>query len=390
MNYRYAVLGAGRQGVASAYDLIRFGETDEVLLIDIDRSASDRGASHINKLLGKNTVRAVNADISKVNELKRILKGVDTIIAAVHYNMNLQLTEMAIEMKINMTDLGGNTGVVLGQLERTEAAKKAGISIIPDCGMGPGMNLSLAIYAMSLLEKPEEVLIWDGGLPQKPEPPWNYVPTFNLAGLTNEYYGKAFFLRQGEVVEVPCFDDYEILQFPESVGKLEAFVTSGGLSTAPWSFKGKLKRLENKTLRYIGHCAQFKSFSELGLLEEDEVIVDGIKIKPRDFFHVLLERKLKREKVKDICIIRVKCSGMLKSRKSEAVIELIDFYDENTEFTAMQRLTGWHASIMAIMATKNKISPGVNSVENALSGSKIIKEAKKRGFNINEKISVVN
>lgn len=390
MSYRYAVLGAGRQGVASAYDLAKFGETDEVLLIDIERSNSENGASHINKLLGKNIVRAVNADISKVDELKGILQGVDTIIAAVHYNINIRLTELAIDMKINMTDLGGNTGVVLNQLEMTEAAKKAGISIIPDCGMGPGMNVSLAVYAMSLLERPEEVLIWDGGLPQKPEPPWNYVPTFNLAGLTNEYDGKAFFLRDGEVVEIPCFVDYEILQFPKPVGELEAFVTSGGLSTAPWTFKDKLKRLENKTLRYIGHCAQFKSFSELGLLDEEEVFVDGVMIKPRDFFHVLLNRKLKREKVKDICIIRVKCSGMLKGRKSEAVIELIDYYDENTEFTAMQRLTGWHASIMAIMATQNKILPGVNSVENALSGSKIVKEAKRRGFNINEKISFLN
>ena len=70
---------------------------------------------------------------------------------------------------------------------------------------------------------------------------------------------------------VPCFSGYEVLEFPEPIGRLEAFVTSGGLSTSPWTFEGRLKRLENKTLRYPGHVAQFKAFSDLGLLGLDPI-----------------------------------------------------------------------------------------------------------------------
>ena len=170
------------------------------------------------------------------------------------------------------------------------------MTIVPDCGMGPGLNISLGTYVMELVEKPEEVLIWDGGLPQDPQEPWNYVSTFNLGGLTNEYDGNAFFLRDGQVTPVPCFSGYEVLEFPAPLGRLEAFVTSGGLSTSPWTFEGRLNRLENKTLRYPGHVAQFKAFSDLGLLGLDPIDVAGQKVVPRDVFHALLAPQICRER----------------------------------------------------------------------------------------------
>jgi len=60
---------------------------------------------------------------------------------------------------------------------------------------------------------------------------------------------------------VPTFkdEDYEIVEFPEPIGKMEAFVAGGGTSTMPWSFEGKLKTLWNKTLRWPGHFAEWKA-----------------------------------------------------------------------------------------------------------------------------------
>jgi lysine 6-dehydrogenase len=166
------------------------------------------------------------------------------------------------------------TDVVWQQRACDEEATRAGVSVVPDCGMGPGLNVSLATYVMSRVERPRDVLIWDGGLPQDPEPPWNYVSTFAIAGLTNEYGGHATFLRDGRITPVPCFADLEHLDFPRPVGRLEAFVTSGGLSTAPWTLQGRLQRLENKTLRYPGHCAQFKAFSDVGLMGLEPIEVN--------------------------------------------------------------------------------------------------------------------
>jgi lysine 6-dehydrogenase len=285
-----------------------------------------------------------------------------------------------------MCDFGGNTGVVRTQLGRDADAKRAGVTIVPDCGMGPGLNVSLATYVMSLLDEPREVLIWDGGLPQHPEPPWNYAMTFNIGGLTNEYYGHAYFLKGGKVAEVPCFEGYEILSFPAPIGELEAFVTSGGLSTSPWTFEGKLQRLENKTLRYPGHWIRLKTFADLGLLETEPILVDGGKVVPRNVFHALFEPQIRRPEVRDVCIMRVKASGWKAGRETEAVVDLVDRYDEATGFTAMQRLTGWHASIIAILAARGKLSPGALPVELAVPGKTIVEEARLRGLDIRERL----
>jgi len=252
--------------------------------------------------------------------------------------------------------------------------------------MGPGMNISLANYAMSLLDEPKEVYIWDGGLPQEPKPPWNYTLTFNIGGLMNEYFGSAYFLRNGQVIEVPCFEGHEELDCPYPLGRLEAFVTSGGLSTMPWTFEGKLNRLENKTLRYPGHWAQFKAYAQLGLLEQKAIKVGDLNVVPRDFFCTLLEPKITELETRDICVIRVKCIGEKEDKKAEAVVDLIDLYDEATGFTSMQRITGWHASIVGILAAKNRIGKGALSVEK-ISGTTIVNEARLRGFSITENVT---
>jgi len=388
MGYRYAVLGAGRQGISAAYDLAKFGDADQVILMDLDIAIAESGAELLNNLLKRKNVTPFEVDVTDTKQLISVLQGVTCIISAVPYHLNLKITEVAINVGANMCDLGGNTGIVQKQLEKNEEAKEAGITIVPDCGMGPGMNISLASYAMSLLDKPRDVYIWDGCLPQNPKPPWNYALTFNINGLTNEYFDNAYFLRNRQIIEVPCFEGFEKLDFPPPLNRLEAFVTSGGLSTMPWTFQGKLERLENKTLRYPGHLAQFKAFAQLGLLDIEPIKVGDVEVVPRDVFHALLEQKLTQPEIKDIAIIRIKCVGEKEGKNAEVILELIDYYDEETGFTAMQRLTGWHASIVSIFAAKGKIDRGVIPIEK-IPGKVIVDEAKHRGFSIEECIEEI-
>ena len=388
MGHKYVVLGAGRQGVAAAYDLAVFGQADSLILLDIDLVVAQAGAARLNALLGRPIASAFQVDAGDAAGVAPHLDGATGLISSVHYTFNLEMTKLAIAKKVHMTDFGGNTGVVREQLALDADAAAAGITIVPDCGMGPGLNISLGTHVMSLVEEPEEVLIWDGGLPQDPREPWNYVSTFNLGGLTNEYDGDAFFIRDGKVTPVPCFSGYEVLEFPEPLGRLEAFVTSGGLSTSPWTFEGRLKRLENKTLRYPGHVAQFKAFSDLGLLGLDPIAIRGQQVVPRDVLHALLEPQICRDEVKDVCVMRVKGTGTTKGKTAEALIELVDRYDPKTGFTAMQRLTGWHGSILLIAAVNGMVRRGAVSVELSLPGKSIVTECKRRGFAMTEQVRV--
>ncbi len=388
MGYRYAVIGSGRQGTAAAYDFARFGEADEIVMGDVKLVQARRAAARVNRLTGKDVARGIAVDVTKPASVLKAIKGADVMLSGVPYFFNLGLAELAIKAKVSMVDFGGNTEIVRKQLALDAEARRAGIGTVPDCGMGPGLTITLAVYAMEFLDVPEHVFVYDGGLPQHPKPPWNYELTFNVEGLTNEYDGDAVFLRDGLLTRVPVFSELEVVDFPP-LGKLEAAVTPGGLSTAPWSFQGKLKTLQNKTLRYPGHWTQMQAYQDLGLFSLSPVKVDGRHVIPRHVFHALFEPQVTPEAIRDVCVERVRALGMKDQHTAEAVVEIVDYADEKTGFTSMERLTGWHAAIAAEMLARGVIPPGTHSVELGIPAAPFVEEARKRGLNITERVQVV-
>jgi lysine 6-dehydrogenase len=309
--------------------------------------------------------------------------AIEVFISGVPYFYNLGLTRAALRARASMCDFGGNTEQVRPQLAFDSEAKAAGITLIPDCGQVPGLGTSLCAYAMTLLDEPRDILLYDGGIPLHPRPPWNYILTFNIEGLTNEYFGSTLFLRDGKKFEMPCFEEYELVDFPQPFGKLEAFTTAGGTSTMPWTYAGRLRTLQNKTLRWPGHYAQWKAFNDAGLISLDAVQVDGISVIPRHLLHAVLEPQiLARPGEQDMVIIRVIARGLKDGREQEAIVDLFDYYDETTGFTAMERTTGWHAAIMAgFMARRQTLLGGV-PVELAVPGEVFVEEFRKRGFDL--------
>jgi lysine 6-dehydrogenase len=247
--------------------------------------------------------------------------------------------------------------------------------------MGPGMNVSLLAYAVSQMDDPQHAYVYEAGLPLNPEPPWNYALTFNVAGLTNEYTGEATFLREGQIVSVEALDGAEEIEVPE-LGKLEARVTTGGLSTAPWTFEGVLQTLENKTLRYPGHWDQIVAFRDLGLLDENPIEVDGSEVIPRHVFHTLFEPQVVMERIRDVAVIHVQVAGRRDGAPANVQVDLVDRFDETTGFTAMERVTGWHTSIVAQLIAAGEIPAGAHSVESAIPPERIVEEARRRGLSI--------
>jgi lysine 6-dehydrogenase len=369
--------------------MARFGEAKRVLLADLDLGAAERSAARVNHLLGREVAHAARIDVRQPRELEALLSEVDAFVSAVPYWLNLGITAAAIRARACMTDLGGNTELVRQQLLQSPQAEEAGIAVIPDCGQVPGMGTSLITYCMSRLDRTDEIMMWDGGNPAEPRPPFNYILTFHIAGLTNEYYGVAHFIRGGRRVEVPTFlpEDYEMIELPEPIGRMEAFVAGGGTSTMPWTFEGKLETLWNKTLRWPGHFAQWKAYLDAGLLEERPVEVEGIRVSPRQMLHALLEPKIKAGPgERDFVVVRVVAKGIRDGRPTEVLVELIDRYDPETGFTAMERTTGFDAAIKAIMAARGDTPRGVQPAEIAVPPALYVEELRRRGFALRESV----
>ena len=391
MSFTYAVLGAGRQGTAAAYDMARFGDAARVKVADIDPEAAKRAAARVNTLGGHEIAHPFAVDAANPGAVRAFLEDVDSFLSAVPYWLNPAIARAAIEARASMTDLGGNTDLVRAQLLLSPEAEAAGIAMIPDCGQVPGMGTSLSVYAISLLDETDAVTFWDGGNPLHPQPPFNYILTFNIAGLTNEYHGVAHFLRDGRRVEVPTFleEDYEIVDFPAPIGRMEAFVAGGGTSTMPWTFEGKLQTLWNKTLRWPGHFAAWKAYMDAGLLETEPVDVGGVPVVPRDVLHAVLDPKLRAKPGEpDLVIVRVLAKGRRGGQPAEVVVELIDRFDEETGFTAMERTTGWDGSIKAIMNAHGVTPRGAHPAEIAVPGPLYAEELRRRGFSLTETWSV--
>ncbi|MFZ2348861.1 MAG: FAD-dependent oxidoreductase [Candidatus Bipolaricaulis anaerobius] len=381
MGYRYVVIGAGRQGVAAAYDLARHGEAEQITLLDRNAAIARAGAERLNGLLGRQVADAAVGDASQPQTLAPLLAETNGLLSAASYRFNLGLARVAIGTKTHMVDLGGHTGIVRDELALDREAKNAGIALVPDCGMGPGMNVTLALVAMDLLDEAEEVRIYDGGLPEDPKPPWNYALFFSAEGLVNEYEGEAYFLRGGGVTPIPALSELEELEIPP-LGGLEAFVTSGGLSTMPWTYAGKLRLLENKTLRYPGHAHLLHGLRALGLLGREAIQVGNNLVAPRDVLISLFNRALTDPEARDVCVIHVRARGKVGGRPAEARVGLLDRYDPETGFRAMEKLTGWHAALVLSLAVRGEIPPGATPIERALSGDRFLSAAPARGWAI--------
>jgi len=384
----FAIIGSGRQGTASGYDILKHNPKSSLIMVDINIDFANKAVRTLLNLLPQTKIEPKELDISNAQETKDFLKNIDILISAIPYKYNLELTKLSIASRTSMVDLGGNTEVVKKQIALNSEARKNGVTIVPDCGMGPGMNVSMALLAMEQIDSPKEVLIWDGGLPLNPIPPWNYALFFHIEGLTNEYDGNAHFLKGGNVIDVKCFNKREIINFGSEIGDLEAAVTSGGLSTMPWTYKGKLDRLENKTLRYRGHWDSMIAYKNLDLFSRNPIEIDGVSIVPRKFYHYMLNKKINKGIVEDICIMRVDVHGSNNKKETLVRVESIEKFDKELGFTAMEKWTGWHASIVAQQISINNISSGSIPIEKALSGKVFYRQAILRGYNISIKTQV--
>src|SRR6266581_1545187 len=331
---RMLVLGAGLQGSACAFDLLRHPEVERVTLADLQPR---RVPAFLTKKRDKRLVTA-RLDAKRAPRLRKLMGGHDAVLNALPYYFNYPVAKAAVAMGLHCADLGGNTAIVQKQKTLHAAARRKHVSVIPDCGLAPGMINIIAAEGIRRVGEAESVKIFVGGLPQKPEPPLNYQIVYSLEGALDYYTTPSWVLREGRPTRVDALSELESVTFPPPVGELEAFHTGGGISTLPWAYQGKVRTMEYKTLRYPGHAAVMKADRKLGLLDTKPVKVRGAAVVPRDAFIAAAAPKLTKPQSRDLVALRVTVTGRNGKR---AAWELLDRYDERNGISAMMRTTGY-------------------------------------------------
>jgi len=373
------VLGAGLQGSACAYDLLQNDEVSEVRLADVN-------TGHLPDFLapysGKRLI-PTPLDVRNAEGLRALMRESDAVMSAIPYYFNLDLARHAAETGVHFCDLGGNTDIVSEQKKLDPVAREKGITIVPDCGLAPGMVNILAQHGIDQLDVVEEVKIFVGGLPQHPEPPLNYQIVYSLEGVLDYYTTLSWIVRHGKRVQMKALSEVEPVHFDAPVGELEAFHTAGGLSTMAFRYEGKIPKMEYKTLRYPGHAKIMEAIRDLGFLDLDPIDVKGVRVAPRDVAVAVMGPRLKKPEGKDIVALRVTVVGRKAGQPKTIKYELVDRYDEERGISAMMRTTGYSLSITGQMQARGEVQPnGVHTPDECVPGDKYIEELRKRGVNI--------
>jgi len=373
---KFLVLGAGTQGSAAAYDLLRDRDVDRVVMADAHaRKVHPALRPHLGERLDTALLDARSED-----QALEAMTGVTGVLCALPYYFNHAMARLAVEAGVHFADLGGNTEIVHRQRGLDARAKARGLSLVPDTGLAPGLINVLAQAGIDEMDEATSVRMCVGGLPRNPKPPLRYQIVYSLEGVLDYYVTPALVLANGKRTVVDALSGLEEMRFPEPVGRLEAFYTAGGVSTMPDRYEDRIATLEYKTLRYPGHAAIMRAIRDLGLLDDKDVSHRGGTVNPRAFFVEQAAPRLTNPEGDDVVVARAEVAGRRGNQPHHVRYDVVDHYDDATGFTAMARTTGFSLSVTALMQARGHVAgPGVRTPDEALPSRRFMGELAQRG-----------
>ena len=375
---KVGVFGSGLMGSAIARDLVRSKNVEEVAVFDIDR----RALNSLAKVEPSEKLTVRRHDVTRRPETVRLLRKYDVGVGALPHGLSEYAIESTLHAGTNFVDLIFGWRFERGRINL--AAKKKDITIVPACGLAPGLTNILAMDGVERMDKVDEVHIKVGGIPERPRPPLNYRVVFSFEAVLEEYVRRAKIVRNGRLTEVEALSGLERITFPWPIGKLECFYTDG-LSTLAETIKG-VKEMDEKTIRWPGHAAQIRTLIDCGLLETRPVRQDGQRIVPRNFISKVVSERIRLGKEKDVTVLRVDVTGKRKGRSVHRRYEMVDHYDRKRKLTSMARTTAFPCSVAAQMLgagliQKRGLVPPELAFDNALRGE-FMRQLYDRGIKI--------
>lgn len=339
---KIAVLGCGLVGKTIAEDL---SQDYSVIVVDPNEKQFD-------KIANKENITCLKASALDMQTLKPTLEDVDVVCGAVPGKFGYQVLEELIKLKKNVVDI---SFMPEDFLALSEMAKKNGVTAIADMGVAPGMSHYLVGRGIHLLDSTQKAIIYVGGIPKNPQPPFQFKIVFSPEDVLEEYTRPARYIKDGKTVTVDALSGIEHITF-SGVGELEAFFTDGLRSLLTTL---DVPELIEKTMRYPGHAAQMKLLRDIGFFDKEKKMLGGQEISPikitSDLLFPLLEMKPEQGD-RDLTVMRVTVSGKKAGEDKNYCWDLVDGYDELQHRHSMARTTGFPCTVVTRALLKGMIS----------------------------------
>lgn len=240
--HRVLLFGAGKIGRAIAVFLHRTGEYD-VRVADVSEAA----LATIRKLV---PVETVVADTSETAGLEQLMSDRDSVLSALSFQCNPAIAAAAVATKTSYFDLTEDVATTKAVRALADRCPD-GCILMPQCGLAPGFISIAAHHLAQKFESLDRVHMRVGALPQFPSNTMKYNLTWSTDGLINEYCNPCEAIHEGRLQEVLPLEGYE--QFSLDGVRYEAFNTSGGLGSLAETMQGRVRELNYRTVRYLGH-----------------------------------------------------------------------------------------------------------------------------------------
>lgn len=331
------VLGAGRVGSAIAVDLSK----------EFDVTVTDINQEVLNKLSDESSVKAIRVDLSTAGAIREIVKDFDLVIGSVPGYMGYNTVKNVIQSGKNMVDI---SFFPQNPFDLNEIAKKAGITVVIDCGVAPGMgNIILGYHNRKMQINRFECLV--GGLPVVREWPYEYKAVFSPVDVIEEYIRPARYVENSTIVVREALSDPELVYF-EGLGTLESW-NSDGLRTLIKTMK--IPNMKEKTLRYPGTIEYLRVLRETGFFSSETVDINGKEIRPVDLTARLLFKKWKLNPgEEDFTVMRITIEGEENGKPKTCIYYLYDRYDQHTNTLSMAKTTGYTCAAVAKLLLNGK------------------------------------
>ncbi len=381
------LLGVGMQGKAALYDLVQRDEVTEIIAADWDIEALQ---AHVAGRGYGRKVRCEQVDAGSRENLDRLIgQGVNVIINLLPKDFTNTIAIAAVRHGVHMTF----TSYITPELKAMAAEIEArNITILPEFGLDPGIDLVMLGHAVRSLDSVEDILCYGAGFPDADaaDNPIKYKISWTFEGVMKSYRRAGRIIRAGEVVNISdsemfAPENMHLVDIP-GIGSLEAYPNGDALPYAD------LLGIEHATLhsigryamRWPGHCAFWKTIVDLHLLDSDPVMVDGAAVIPHRFMAAAMAPYLQyADDERDVTLVRVEVKGLKNGEQKHLIYQMVDKRDLETGFMAMNRTVGFTVSIGALMIGSGQLTKrGLLSPVNDIPFDRFVQELAARNIEI--------
>lgn len=330
---RVVVLGAGRVGAVIAADLAREAGL-RVRVADASPAALEAAAAR-----SGGRVETERADLSSPAEVGRLAAAADLVVGALPSRFGYAALGAVVAARRPCVDI---SFMPEDAREHAQAARDAGVPVVVDMGVAPGMSHLLAAHAVARLGGARRLRILVGGLPVERRMPFQYKAGFAPSDVIEEYTRPARVVEDGRAVTRPALSTVERVDF-DGLGTLEAGLTDGLRSLVDSLDVPDMSEL---TLRWPGHYDLMRAFGAAGLFSEEPLEVGGARVRPIDVTSKLLvEAWTFQPGEEDLTVMRVE----VESAERRLVYDVLDRYDRESATTSMARTTAFPCAIVGRM-----------------------------------------